>query len=86
MTKDRKAAAAARLQAAQQRVQAQLRWISEHGGDRAGYIALYGSATDHDRTGDGGEAIYTADRAVLEDQLRDSVAALADLAAASAAR
>ena len=37
----------------------QRRWIAEHGGDRAGYIARYGDA------GDGGEAIYEADAAEL---------------------
>lgn len=42
------------------------RWIAEHGGNRAGYIARYGSARDPEHSGDGGEAIYAADVAALE--------------------
>jgi len=36
-------------------------WIRDHGGDIGGYIARYGSVTDPDHVGDGGENIYAAD-------------------------
>ena len=59
----------------------QRRWIDEHGGDRAGYVARYGdgSAEPGDpaaggRYGDGGQVIYQADAnelQKLEQQLRD---------------
>ena len=47
-------------------VRAQREWIALHGGSRAGYVALYGSAADAEHYGDGGEAIYRADRAELD--------------------
>lgn len=50
-----------------QAVREQRAWIAEHGGSRAGYVARYGAATDPDRLGDGGEAIYSADVARLND-------------------
>lgn len=43
----------------------QRRWIEQHGGDRAGYVARYGRASDPLHYGEGGEAIYEADRAEL---------------------
>lgn len=43
----------------------QRQWIAEHGGNLAGYIALYGSANDLNHHGDGGEAIFEADMGEL---------------------
>lgn len=46
----------------------QQRWIEEHGGDEAGYLARYGSlrsASDKPVYGDGGEAIWKADSGEL---------------------
>ena len=40
---------------------AQRQWIFEHGGTLAGYIVRYGSASDPEHYGNGGEAIYAAD-------------------------
>lgn len=42
-------------------VEEQHDWIAAHGGDIGGYVARYGSVTDPDHVGDGGEAIYSAD-------------------------
>lgn len=42
-------------------IAAQRRWIADHGGDLAGYIAHYDSKHDPKYYGDGGEAIYSAD-------------------------
>jgi hypothetical protein len=41
------------------------RWLDDHGGTLAGYVARYGSASDPDHYGSGGEAIYAADLAAL---------------------
>ena len=46
------------------KIAAQRRWIEEHGGDRAGYIARYGQGEG--QLGDGGSAIYAADKAELQ--------------------
>jgi hypothetical protein len=46
-------------------VEEQRAWIKSRGGDLQGYIATYGSKTDPDHFGDGGEAIYAADVASL---------------------
>ena len=48
------------------RLQEQLQWIADHGGDEAGYVARYGSANDPEHYGDGGEAIWAADYAALQ--------------------
>lgn len=50
----------------QQRIREQIKWIEEHGGSRAGYILRYGSKHDPEHYGDGGEAIWDADRIELE--------------------
>lgn len=42
-------------------VEEQHEWIQAHGGDIGGYIARYGSVSDPDHYGDGGENIYAAD-------------------------
>jgi len=49
------------LELAVEGVQEQEQWIQQHGGDRGGYIARYGSVNDPDHYGDGGELIYAAD-------------------------
>ena len=48
------------------RVLYEQQWLSEHGGDLAGYVRRYGSADDERHYGDGGEAIYAADSAALD--------------------
>lgn len=51
------------------RIREQRRWIEEHGGDRAGYIARYGphpAIRAGNVYGDGGAAIYIADKAELD--------------------
>ena len=57
----------ARKAAALRRLQEQRDWIAAHGSDFAGYVARYGSADDPDHYGDGGEAIYEADRSALRE-------------------
>jgi hypothetical protein len=46
-------------------VREQEKWMEEHGGSQAGYVARYGSKDDADHYGDGGEAIWEADRVEL---------------------
>lgn len=46
-------------------VAAQRQWINEHGGNEAGYVELYGAASDPNKYGDGGEAIFKADSDAL---------------------
>jgi hypothetical protein len=41
-------------------------WLEDHGGHLPGYIANYGSKNDEDHYGNGGEAIYAADKAALD--------------------
>jgi hypothetical protein len=53
----------------QRRIHEQRRWIEDHGGDRAGYIARYGphpAIRAGNVYGDGGAAIYAADKAELD--------------------
>lgn len=47
-------------------------WIENHGGDLAGYVARYGSASDPDHYGNGGEAIYKADTDALHELRTDN--------------
>lgn len=62
-----------RLETAADAVNEQRRWIAEHGGDEAGYVARYGDsgvdpalpASEGGRDGLGGQAIYAADLAAL---------------------
>lgn len=56
------------LSLAEEAVHEQRKWIAEHGRNEAGYVARYGSVSDHEglRFGDGGEAIYAADKAQLD--------------------
>ena len=58
-----------------EQIETQRRWIYECGRSRAGYISRYGSASDLDYHGDGGEAIYEADRAQLK-KLENELAAV----------
>lgn len=46
-------------------VHEQQKWIAEHGGDLAGYVENYGSANDPNKSGNGGEAIFSADNNAL---------------------
>jgi len=46
------------------------RWIEEHGGNVSGYVQLYGSKRDALHYGAGGEAIYAADVAALDQALK----------------
>jgi len=54
-----------RQQQIERQVAEQRKWMERCGGSRAGYIASYGSASDPEHTGDGGEAIWEADCAHL---------------------
>lgn len=47
-------------------IAAQIDWIEEHGRTLTGYVERYGAATDPDKFGDGGEAIYAADTGALK--------------------
>ena len=53
-------------------LQEQREWIEEHGATLVGYIERYGSMSDPNHYGNGGEAIYAADRAELK-RLEDRV-------------
>lgn len=57
-----------KINRARERMSAQRKWVEEHGGDIAGYVARYGSsdAPVNERYGDGGERIYAADKAELD--------------------
>jgi hypothetical protein len=50
---------------------AQEEWVAQHGGNEAAYVKRYGSASDPDHYGNGGEAIYAADKAALDEARRD---------------
>jgi len=50
-------------------ISAQEKWMVARGKNLSGYIDHYGTADDPDRCGDGGAAIYAADKAEL-DKLR----------------
>ena len=54
----------------QQQVEAQKRWIAEHGGNLAGYVERYGVPGHPDCYGNGGAAIYAADTAALAEYER----------------
>lgn len=45
----------------------QREWIEKCGGSRGGYLLRYGRAVDADHLGDGGEAIWTADKGELDE-------------------
>lgn len=44
----------------------QILWMQKCGGNLAGYVAHYGSESDPEHYGNGGEAIYNADYAEYE--------------------
>ena len=48
------------------KIAAQMEWIRRSGKTLAGYIERYGAATDPDKHGDGGAAIYKADMMELK--------------------
>jgi hypothetical protein len=50
-------------------VQAQQAWMTEHGGTRSGYIARYGSVDNSNHYGNGGDAIFDADNAELQQRI-----------------
>jgi hypothetical protein len=50
----------------QKELDAQRKWIEEHGGDLAGYRKRYGDIDQEYCYGDGGEAIYKADLGRLQ--------------------
>lgn len=47
-------------------IRKQQQWIDEHGYTIWGYVQRYGSVDDPEHYGDGGEAIYKADKAALD--------------------
>ncbi len=62
-----------RAEIAEARLFDQEEWVASHGGCEAAYVARYGSKDDPQHYGDGGEAIYAADKAQL-DKCRKAVA------------
>ena len=56
-----------RLQQCRRWIDEQRKWIDEHGGNMAAYVARYGSVDDPNHSGDGGEAIFRADAQALRD-------------------
>ncbi len=48
------------------RVGAERLWMDEHGGCEAAYVERYGSKDDPKHYGNGGEAIYKADKDALD--------------------
>ncbi len=44
----------------------QQKWVEDHGANLSGYVRHYGSKNDPDHYGNGGEAIYAADKAELD--------------------
>lgn len=51
------------------RIAEQEEWIRGCGGTLSGYVARYGSRRDEEHAGDGGEAIFAADKAALDELL-----------------
>lgn len=49
----------------QHAIDAQRRWIADHGGSEYGYVLRYGSGSDSTHYGEGGEMIYKADHDAL---------------------
>lgn len=47
-------------------IREQQQWINDHGGDITGYIDRYGLPGEDRCYGDGGIAIYAADKAALD--------------------
>lgn len=56
----------ARTDRLNQRIADQMQWIEQHGGSLPGYVERYGSKDDAKHFGDGGELIYAADVAALD--------------------
>jgi hypothetical protein len=55
-----------RIERFRREVELQEQWMKDCGGDLHGYIRSYGSYSDPNHFGDGGEAIYAADYSTLE--------------------
>lgn len=69
-------------QQADARLRRERQWMEEHGSTLTSYVVRYGSARDPEHYGDGGEAIYAADQAVLDRAQDAANAANADLISA----
>jgi hypothetical protein len=52
------------------------KWMAEHGETVEAYVLRYGSKDDPEHYGDGGEAIYAADKAKLDAAEDDAIAAI----------
>jgi hypothetical protein len=52
------------------------RWMSEHGDNLGAYILRYGSKNDPEHYGNGGEAIYAADKAKMDEAEAEALAAI----------
>jgi hypothetical protein len=60
------------------RLQIERKWMEQHGSTEAAYVKRYGSRNDPDHYGDGGEAIYAADKAVLDRAEQEALDAIAE--------
>lgn len=76
-TKTPSKAAIARRERAVARYGIEKKWMEEHGDNEAAYILRYGSKNDPEHYGDGGEAIYAADKAVFDRAEAEALAAIA---------
>lgn len=65
-----------RINQAIDEVQLQRQWLRDHGDTLVAYVARYGSVHDPGHYGDGGEAIYEADKAALDRAERNLLIAL----------
>ena len=59
------------------RLNSERKWFEDHGGTLSDYLARYGSGADPEHYGDGGEAIYAADKAALDRAEEAALAAIA---------
>jgi hypothetical protein len=53
----------------------QRKWFSDHGSSLYAYVERYGSADNEEYYGNGGEAIYKADRDALDDAEKNGLEA-----------
>lgn len=72
----RLAAAIVRRERAVARYTEERKWMEEHGETREAYILRYGSKNDPEHYGDGGEAIFAADKAALDKAEAEALAAI----------
>lgn len=68
--------AVARREQALTRLSSERQWMEEHGGNLSAYLARYGSKNDPEHYGDGGEAIFAADKAALDKAEAEALAAI----------